>query len=197
MSSIPKSHLTPQQYLDRERHASHKSEYYRGDMFAMAGATRRHHLIVGNLVRELGNALKDRPCEVYPSDMRVKVLPTGLYTYPDVVVVCGEPKMEDSHADTLLTPAILFEVLSGSTESYDRGGKFRHYREIESLQEYVIVAQDQPSVERYVRQIDGRWLLNETQSLEEASALDSIGVSIPMAEIYRNISFEDPGEASN
>lgn len=195
MSSVPKHFLTPEQYLAQERKADFKSEYYQGETFAMAGATREHNLIVGNILGEVRNALKNRSCEVYPSDIRVKVSPTGLYTYPDVTVVCGEPQLEDDCFDTLLNPTVLFEVLSESTESYDRGAKFRQYRQIESLQEYVIVALDRPSVECYVKQLDGRWLLLEAFSLEQSVTFESLEVSIPLAEVYRHIAFEEDSQS--
>ena len=142
MSAIPKPSLTPQEYLARERRATEKSEYYRGEIFAMAGASFEHSLIKDNLARESGNQLKDKPCRVITSDLRIKVNATGLYTYPDAVIVCDEPKFEDAQVDTLLNPRVIVEVLSDSTEKYDRGGKFAHYRQIPSLQEYVLVAQD-------------------------------------------------------
>lgn len=195
MSTAPKTYLSTTQYLALERRAEFKSHYYRGEMFAMAGASREHNLIVGNLVREIGNALKDRRCEVYPSDMRVKVAATGLYTYPDATVVCGEPEFEDNQFDTLTNPMVLFEVLSASTELWDRSGKFRQYREIPSLREYVMITQDRASVERYIRQADGGWLLQEIQSIEDSVEFDSIAVTIPLSEIYRNIRFEDPENA--
>ena len=191
MSTVSKPYLTPQQYLTRERKADFKSQYFEGEIFAMAGASREHNLIVGNLVRELGNELKNRLCEVYPSDMRVKVSPTGLYTYPDAIVICDEPELEDEHGDTLINPTVLFEVLSDSTESYDRGSKFRQYREIASLREYVMIAQDRVSIECYVRQPDQKWLLHETQTLDESVQFVSIDVTVTAAEIYRNIRFEE------
>ncbi|HQX52751.1 MAG TPA: Uma2 family endonuclease [Planctomycetaceae bacterium] len=191
MSTVPKPTLTPQEYLVQERKAAFKSEYYHGEVFAMAGATREHNLIVGNVVRETGNALKARSCEVYPSDMRVKVSSTGLYTYPDATVVCGGPEFDDEQFDTLLNPTVLFEVLSESTESYDRGAKFRQYREIESLKEYVMIAPDRASVECYTRQADGRWLLQEYQSLEQTATFESINVTVELSEIYRNVAFHE------
>ena len=190
MATVPQPYLSPQQYLAYERMAEFKSQYFQGEMFAMAGASREHNLIVANIVRELGNSLKHRPCEVYPSDMRVKVTTSGLYTYPDATVVCSEAKFEDDQFDTLINPTVLFEVLSDSTESFDRGGKFRLYREIDSLKEYVMVSQDRASVECYLRQSDDRWLLKETQSLEESVTIESLEVTVPLAELYRNIRFE-------
>lgn len=191
MSTVSKRLLTPAEYLAQERRATVKSEYCQGEMFAMAGASREHNLIVGNLVREMGNRLRDRGCEVYPSDMRVKVTATGLYTYPDVTIVCGTPQFEDDAADTLLNPTVLFEVLSESTEAYDRGTKSSHYRRLASLREYVLVAQDQPHVEGYARQADGGWLLREASQVDETVALGSIAVQLPMSEIYRQITWQE------
>ena len=189
MSAVPKPFLNPQEYLSRERRAETKSEYLRGEMFAMSGASREHNLIVGNVSRELGQQLRQRPCEVYQADMRVKVSSTGLYTYPDVTVVCGEPQFEDGEVDTLLNPTVLVEVLSPSTADYDRGGKFAHYRRLASLQEYVLISQDRPLVEHYVRQDSDQWLLTEQRGLEDMLVLPSIGCQIPLAEIYLKIRF--------
>ena len=160
MSSATKRQFTPQEYLSLERKSPTRNEYFRGEIFAMAGTSREHSLIAVNLTRRIGNQLEDRPCEVYASDMRVLVDATGLYTYPDVVVVCGEPEFLDREVDTLLNPTVIFEVLSESTEAYDRGVKFGHYRRIPSLREYVLVSQDRMLVERYTRQ-GNDWLLSE------------------------------------
>jgi Uma2 family endonuclease len=191
MSTVPKRLLTPAEYLAQERRAAVKSEYYQGEMFAMAGASREHNLIVGNLVRELGTRLRGRGCEVYPSDMRVKVTATGLYTYPDVTIVGGAPQFEDDAGDTLLNPTVLLEVLSESTEAYDRGTKSSHYRRLASLREYVLVAQDRPLVEGYVRQPDGGWLLHEVSQLDQTVAVGSITLQLPMSEIYRQITWQE------
>ena len=139
MSSQIQKHYTPEEYLALERQAQYKSEYYAGEIFAMAGASRWHNLIVTNVLRELSLQLKGRPCTTYPSAMRVKISPTGLYTYPDVTVVCGAARFEDTQQDTLLNPTLIVEVLSESTEAYDRGGKFAHYRKLNSLLEYVLI----------------------------------------------------------
>lgn len=195
MTSVPKPYLTPEEYLARERRAEYKSEYFKGEMFAMGGASREHNLIAGNLNRALGNQLLDRPCEVYQSDMRVKVGPTGLYTYPDVVVVCGQPQFEDAELDTLLNPTVLFEVLSVSTEDYDRGRKSAHYRTVPSLREYVLVAQRTCHVEQLTRQPDGRWLLSETDDLEGVLALPSIGCELKLRDVYAKVTFgQTPAE---
>src|SRR5581483_8514282 len=167
MATAGKHLLTPQEYLARERRAEYRSEYYRGEMFAMAGASRAHTLIKDNVAAETRSQLKGGPCSVYTSDLRVKVEATGLYTYPDVVIACDEEQFEDNAFDTLLNPRAIVEVLSDSTEKYDRGTKFDHYREVPSLQEYVLIAQDRPRVERYVRQADGTWGLSVIKDLAQ------------------------------
>lgn len=187
MSSQPTTRLTPEEYLAVERRAEYKSEYIDGEIVAMTGASRRHNLIAFNISREISQQLKGRPCEGYASDMRVRVPSTRLYTYPDVVVVCGEPKFEDDYVDTLLNPTLIVEVLSESTELYDRGKKFGFYRTIESLAEYLLVAQDECRVEQYVRQPDGRWLLSDYRSAEEAVELSSIGCRLALREVYDKV----------
>ena len=195
MSTQPKTLLTPAEYLAIERVAEFKSEFYRGEMFAMAGASRRHNQIVANIVGEFRERFKNGPCQIYPSDLRVRITPTGLYTYPDATIVCGENEFEDDQLDTLLNPTVVFEVLSDTTESYDRGTKVSHYRRLPSVQEYVLIAQNRASVECYVRQATGGWLLHEATTLEEHVRFDSVDVDVPMSEIYRNVEF-DPADAS-
>ena len=187
MSVHHKPLLTPEEYLAIERKAEAKSEYFGGEIFLMAGASERRNLVVANLVGEFRSQLKKRPCKVYPSDMRVKIQATGLYTYPDVVVVCGEPKFEDDHKDTLLNPTLIVEVLSDSTEAYDRGKKFDHYRTVDSLSDYLLVAQDHPQVEYYTRQPDGKWLLSVFNSLPEIIDLVSVSCELPLNEIYDKV----------
>jgi Uma2 family endonuclease len=181
---------TPEQYLALERKAEFKSEYYDGFITAMAGASRPHILITGNLSRKIGNQLENRPCETYSNDMRVLVSGSGLYTYPDLIVVCGEPRFLDNMSDTLLNPTVIVEVLSPTTESYDRGKKFSHYRRLESLKEYVLVAQDEVFVERYLRQGD-IWQLSDWTSMDETLSLASIDCHVPLREIYTRIEFPD------
>lgn len=190
MSATAERMLTELEYLDQERRAENRSEFYRGQIYAMAGASRAHNLITVNLTRELSQRLKGRPCEVYSSDMKVKVKPSGLYTYPDVTVVCGEPRFDDAQNDILLNPKIIIEVLSPSTEAYDRGDKFEHYRRLASLNDYILVAQHRYRIEHFSRQADGRWLLVEVNDLQAELALDSIGCALPLAEIYERVVFE-------
>jgi Uma2 family endonuclease len=188
MSSQPKTKFTPEEYLAIDRQSEHKNEYFDGEIFAMTGASRRHNLISVNVASMLNTQLTDRDCEVYASDMRVKVSPTGLYTYPDVVVVCGEPQFEDKEIDTLLNPTVVIEVLSKSTEGYDRGDKFEHYRRVESLAEIVLVAQDKHHIEHYGRQNGSQWLLTETNSLQDKIILSSISCELSLSSIYRKVS---------
>jgi Uma2 family endonuclease len=194
VSSLPKTFLTEAQYLEQERRAGHKSEYCQGEVLAMAGASRRHALIVGNLVRELGEQLKERPCEVYSSDMRLRVSPTRLYTYPDVLVVCGPPQFADDQGDTLLNPTVIIEVLSDSTSDYDRGRKFQHYRTLPSLAEYLTIAQDAPRVERWTRQPGNGWLLSEFSDLGQSVPLASISCVLPLIQVYHKIDFAPEGK---
>ncbi len=187
MSTAPTRRLTPQEYLAQERLAEFRSEYLRGEVFAMAGASYEHTLIKDNLAGETRSQLKSGPCRVLTSDMRVKVDATGLYTYPDIAIVCDEPQFEDAAVDTLLNPQAIVEVLSDSTEKYDRGAKFGHYRQVPTLQEYILVAQDRPLVERYVRQADGSWLLTVFDQPSQVFAFASVAVQIPLTEIYRGV----------
>jgi Uma2 family endonuclease len=191
MSAIPKTKLTPAEYLEFERKSETKHEYFDGEIFAMSGAKWNHNVIAWNIGGELRQKLKNKNCSVCPGDMRVFVPETGLYTYPDLVVVCGEPQFQDDVFDTLLNPVLLIEVLSDSTESYDRGKKFQHYRSIESLQEYVLVAQDEARIEKYVRHGDRFWLLSESVGLDSEIEFSSIECRIALREVYDKIDFSD------
>ena len=191
MSTAEKRYITPTQYLAIERQADFKSEYFNGEMFAMTGASRRHNLIVGNTHGELRQQLKERACEAYMNDMRVKVSPTGLYTYPDVAVVCDDPEFEDAEVDTLLNPNVIIEVLSDSTEAYDRGRKFEQYRQLDSLREYILIAQDRVHVEHFVRDSDDRWILTESADLDDELTLPSIQCSLQVRDIYDKVAFDE------
>jgi len=189
----PKSRYTAEEYLALERKAEYKSEFVNGMIIAMAGTTRWHNLIAGNIFGELRGQLRGRPCEAYMSDMRVRVSPTGLYTYPDVVVACGDIQFEDEHIDTLLNPTLIVEVLSPSTEAYDRGEKFAHYRRLESLKEYVLVSQDKVRIEYFVRH-GAQWLLSEAGGLDETVRLESIGCELVLRDVYDKVRFDDSAE---
>jgi Uma2 family endonuclease len=191
MSARSTTFLSPAEYLEQERHAEHKSEYFQGEVFAMAGASRRHGLIVTNLTIELGQQLKGKPCEVYSSDLRLRVTPAGLYTYPDVMVACGDIQFADDQKDTLLNPVLLIEVLSESTRDYDRGRKFQYYRTLPSLREYLTVAQDEPHIEHWTRQPEDRWLLAEFSQLSQTIPLASVPCVQRMAEVYDKVELLD------
>jgi Uma2 family endonuclease len=189
MSSLKPSLLTPGEYLELERKSEFRSEYIAGRMYAMTGASRRHGLIAGNFFRELSSQLRTRACEAYMNDLRVKVSPTGMYTYPDIVAVCGEVLLEDDHFDTLLNPTVIVEVLSESTEAYDRGEKFAHYRRIDSLREYVLVAQDKIRVEHFRREGE-EWVFSEVSGPDATLHLGSIDCHISLATIYEKVQFD-------
>ena len=196
MSSASKTKFTVAEYLAIERKSESKHEFFDGDIFAMTGGTPAHSLIASNFIREAGNALKDRPCVVFTSDLRVKVNATGLYTYPDITIVCGEQRFDDDQRDTLINPTIVVEVLSKSTASYDRGTKSKHFRKIDSLQALIFIEQDCPAVELYRRQPDGNWILTDATELTDSIAIEPIGICIPLAEIYRNVTFPESGPSS-
>lgn len=191
MASNPKTRYTPQEYLALERSSETKHEYFKGEIFAMSGASSRHVLIVTNLVTGLWSQLRQGPCRVFSTDLRVKVDPTGLYTYPDVIVICDAPEFSDDQKDTLLNPVLIIEVLSDSTKDYDRGGKFEQYRTIGSFTEYLLIAQDRTHVEHYIRQTDGSWVLHETNRLEDTIQLKSVPCSLPLSDIYDKIDFSE------
>lgn len=182
--------LTPEMYLAIERSREFKSEFANGAMFAMAGASEAHNLIVAHIVRDLGVQLKGRPCRVYPSDMRVRIPQKKRYVYPDAIVVCGEPRFEDDHRDTLLNPTVIVEVLSPSTETYDRVAKFAAYRTIASLQAYLLISQDKPLLECYARQEGTRfWLFSDAAGREAAMELSAIAVRLALADVYEHVEF--------
>jgi len=183
---LNQTHYSAKEYLALERSALFKSEFHDGQIYAMTGASRKHNLVTVNIARELSAQLKKRPCEAYINDMRVKAAEARSYHYPDIAVVCGSPQFEDAHIDTLLNPTVLIEVLSPSTEAYDRGGKFAHYRKIPSLREYLLVTQDQPIIERYQRQGDV-WILSEAEGLDASVSLESIGCILSLREVYDKV----------
>lgn len=182
--------MTPTEYLAFERASETKHEYADGEVFAMSGGTREHSLIQANVAGELRALLRKRPCEVHGADMRVKVDASGRYVYPDATVVCGNPRFEDETSDTLLNPRIVVEVLSDSTEAYDRGEKFAQYRSVASVMDYVLVSQKKVRVEHFQRQPDGRWVLT-VLGPGQSLTLESAGVELPVDEIYLKV-FPEP-----
>ena len=189
MSTGPKHFITPEEYLNRERQAEHRSEYYRGEMFAMAGASANHNWIVLNIGSHLREQLKSKPCRVYPSDLKLRVEATGLFTYPDLSIVCGEPRLESDHGDVLLNPVVLVEVLSDSTEAYYRGKKFEHYRTIPSLQHYVLITQDRHSIDCFTRSNGESWNLTSCKGLSGKITLEAIECELLGSEVYDKVVF--------
>ncbi|MGO9258135.1 MAG: Uma2 family endonuclease [Bryobacteraceae bacterium] len=189
MSTLPKTYLTPEEYLEIERKAEYKSEYYQGEMLAMAGASMAHNRVVGNTFAVLWQQLESRQCEVFMGDQRVHVRATGLYAYPDVVAYCGDPQLLDTHMDTLLNPSLIVEVLSPSTETYDRNLKFEQYKSIESLREYLLVSSEQARADLHTRQPDGQWLLTSVSRLEDTLEIPSLGCMLRLADLYKKVKF--------
>lgn len=189
MSAVPLPFVSQAEYLERERSAPTKSEYFRGEIFMMSGGTSAHSRIAANITTSLNVVLSDRPCLVYSSDMRV-ACPTGLITYPDASALCGDEEFIDDRQETLLNPQIIFEVLSPSTEGYDRGKKFEHYRTVSSLREYILVAQDAATIERFARDgASGKWTLSEYHGLDATLPLDALNCQIALKDVYRKIDF--------
>ena len=178
--------MSPEAYLAFERGSDTRHEYVDGEIFAMSGATYEHSLLASNIVRALGNALVDRPCDVHGSDMKIRVVATNRFFYADVSVVCGPPDFGDEVRDSVLNPKVIVEILSDSTERYDRGEKFAHYRRIASLKEYVLVSQKEPLVEQFSRQDDGAWLYRALGPGERLG-LTSVECSIPLDRIYEKV----------
>ncbi len=194
-TSVAQTHLTPEEYIALERKALPdseivRSEYLNGEVIAISGASFAHNLITGNIFAELHTRLKGSGCVVFASDMRVSIPSATSYFYPDVGVVCGDRRFEDDVFDTLLNPIIIVEVLSPSTEVYDRGEKFVHYRQLQSLQEYILVSQDKVRVEHYSRQ-SSQWILTDFQNLVQQLPLTSIQCELPLQEIYERVSFPE------
>jgi Uma2 family endonuclease len=190
MSALPKALMSLEAYLDFERQSETKHEYLNGEVFAMTGASERHNLIVLNTGASLHAQLRKRPCKVYPSDMRVRVKGTSFYTYPDLSAVCGNTEFEDDVLDTLLNPNVIIEVLSPSTESYNRGKKFQQYRKLDSLQDYVLIAQDSMRIEHYARQGE-QWILTDITAPDGVVTLASIGCTLVLSDVYEKVTFDE------
>ena len=186
MENLARAFLTEEEYLKQERNAPFKSEYYKGEVFAIERARRKHNAIVTALIASLYPSLKDRPCEVYPSDMRVGNKQDRFYTYPDVSIVCGKPEFIDDKEDVLLNPSVVIEVLSESTEKYDRGGKFALYRNIPSIQEYILVSTEERKIESFVRKGED-WTYKESHG--ETFSLQSMDVLLNLNSIYEKVEF--------
>ncbi len=187
MSSVRSPAYSPQEYLALDRAADEKSEYWDGALYAMTGASRAHNLIAANVTTALNTQLRARSCEVYAADMRVRIPRSYRYLYPDVVVVCDEPQFEDDEDDILLNPTLVVEVLSPSTEAYDRGKKFDGYRRIPTVAAYLLIAQDERRVLLYTRQSKDQWLFAEFTEAEDVVDLLAIGCTLPLTDIYNKV----------
>ncbi len=185
-----KNKISPEEYLASERESELRNEYFDGEIFAMTGASRQHNQISANIVRVLGNQLLEKPCSVFSSDMKVKIKEIGKYTYPDMVVVCEEEEFEDENNDVLLNPIVIIEILSDSTEAYDRGDKFAHYQLLNSFTEYILVSQYFCRIEKFTRQDDGTWIYSKYQSNDHVVKIESVNCELPVSEIYRKVSFD-------
>ncbi len=194
MSVRAHEYMTTEQYFTFEETSEGKHEYHRGAIYAMTGGTARHNLIVANLIALFHGQLRGTACRVFPSDLRLKIEQTGLYTYPDVSIICGPIFFGDNRQDTVTNPVVLVEVLSPSTENYDRGKKFEHYRTIETLQEYVVVAQDRIHIEHYIRQDNYRWLLVDFFAPDQTVQVGAINCTLAVELVYENIVFDSQDE---
>lgn len=191
MSAQPLRYYTIEQYAAMEDEATFKSEFISGRIRALSGGSPDHSLIAGNIILGLGSKLLGGPCKVYTSDLRVGIMPIDVETYPDVTVVCGERYINPFDKNSVINPSVIFEVLPPSTERYDRGEKWARYRRLDSLEEYLLVSQDKPQVEQYIRQEDGTWKFTCIEGLEAASVVIVLGVALSLAEIYDKIIFEE------
>lgn len=185
-----KRFFTPEEYLTLEEKSHYRSEYYKGEIFAMSGGSANHNRIVRNVLTTLDRRLEGKPCEAFVADMRLQTRSRELYTYPDVMVVCGELKFVKGRTDTITNPTLIVEVASPSTASYDRGEKFELYRSLDSFQEYVLIDQDRIHVEIFYRSQDRRWELTVLDKQEDDAVFQSLGLSVRVNEIYRRVMWE-------
>ena len=176
------------EYLEWERQQTERHEFYDGEVFSQAGGTRRHSLIGSNTLGEIRASLRSHECEAHGSDMRVHIEATGNYVYPDVSVVC--PPIEGEAADVISNPVLIAEVLSPSTEDFDRGTKFSHYRQIPTLVDYLVISQDKPRVEHHWRAEEGLWMLRDVEGLDESLHLTGIACELPLSELYAKVEFD-------
>ncbi|OLY91533.1 Endonuclease, Uma2 family (restriction endonuclease fold) [Cnuella takakiae] len=191
MSAVPATKLMSlAEYLQMEETAVEKSEYYKGEVFGMSGGSIAHNTISTNTTALLWNFLRDKPCRVFNSDQKVRIEANSLITYPDVSVLCGEPELWNNRTDMILNPSVIIEVLSPSTAGYDQGDKFKLYRDIPPLKEYILIASTEQMVQRYVKQAPHHWAFSDTRDAEGLFQVETIGFSCPVKELYRNVDFQ-------
>lgn len=193
-----KSSFSSDEYLQREQNSPIRHEYDNGEILALAGGSYEHSLIIANFTRVLGNALQGKPCRMLESNLRIGIPSLAKFVYPDAQVMCGTPQFDprDSTRQTVVNPRVVIEVLSPSTEAYDRGRKFDHYRELQSFEEYILTAQDRPVIETYFRQADGTWLFSPYSRIESAVKLRSLDVELRLADLYFDVAFPNAPEAA-
>ena len=182
--------ISPEEYLVSERKSEIRNEYFDGEIFAMAGASREHNQIASNIVRILGNQLLEKPCSVFSSDMKVKIKEIGKYTYPDIVVVCEKEEFENENKDVLLNPVVIIEILSDSTEAYDRGDKFAHYQRLNSFVEYILISQYFWRLEKFTRQDNGTWIYSKYETDGNVVKIEAVNCELPVSEIYRKVNLD-------
>jgi Uma2 family endonuclease len=196
MNATPILKYTAEEYLELEEVSLEKNEFYKGEIFAMAGASIPHNQIVANSLIEIGSFLKDKKCKIFPSDLRIHALSNSLFTYPDLSIICDEIETFGKRKNTVTNPSVIIEVLSKTTQDYDRGAKFKLYRDIESLKEYVLISSLETLVEKYDKQADGSWVLHEYKTTSDTFTITSIGLLITLQDLYRDVDFENVGETA-
>lgn len=184
------NYISAEEYLEMEMTATEKHEYYRGEIFAMSGASKEHNEIFSNLFGDIAHKLKGKGCKPYGSNFRVHIPKNTLYTYPDIIIVCGKPELADDKFDNLINPSVIIELLSRSTRNYDKGEKFTLYRDIDSLNEYILVDTEKVYVEKHIRNTDNSWQLTDYRSLEKSFTIDTVQISLFLKDVYDGISFE-------
>ncbi len=198
---LKSTQMSVAEYLRRERESLEKHEYRDGEVLLMAGGSANHSLIVMNVGGELRNLLKGKACRVYGSDLRIRIPRTVLYAYPDVSIICGPRQVDpnDSTGETVTNPRVIIEVLSPNTEAYDRGEKFYRYRQLDSLEEYVLISQQSPRVELFLRQADGSWSLRSSATLEAVARVRCLDIDLSLSEVYAGVEFASapPAVAGN
>ncbi|MBK8669212.1 MAG: Uma2 family endonuclease [Saprospiraceae bacterium] len=186
-----KQHVSPEQYLDSERLALEKHEFYRGEIFAMSGATFRHNQIFKNTYINLGSKLKGKPCQPYGSDLRIHIPKNSFFTYPDISIICGQPEMTDTIKDTVVNPSVIMEILSKSTYDYDKGQKFTLYRDIVSLKEYILIDSMSVRVEHYYKNDDGSWTLKDYRTIDDKIHIQTIAADLLLSDVYTVVVWEE------
>ena len=184
------NYISPEEYLEAERAALEKHEYYQGEIFAMSGASLKHNKIFSNLFRDIAFKIKGKGCRPYGSNLRIHIPKNTLFTYPDISIICGEPDLTDDKFDTATNPSVIIELLSKSTRNYDKGEKFTLYRDIDSLQEYILVDTEKVYVEKHIRNADNNWQLAEYKTLDSSFIITTFSLSFLLKDIYEDLSFE-------